>query len=226
MRIFFLLLPLLLMPSPSVQEPDEKSPLVVINFSWARDRQSAANASSASVAPAPAMIAANRNFEKQKRVNDPAGMRDPNSDTLDGRGAELERINQEAREPEPVEGFTYQIKVQNTGSKIVKSVFWEYRFKELADPAHISRRQFLCSIPIKPEKQRDLQVFSLTGPSDVVHVKSLSKGSKIPFEEAVLINRIEFSDGSFWQRPEWKFDEVKLTSNARETRNLPACRGL
>lgn len=226
MRVFFLLLPLLLMPSSPAQNPDEKSPLVVMNFSWARDRQPASNASSVTVAPAPAMIAANKTFEKQKRINDPAGTRDPNADTLDGRGAELERITQEAREPEPVEGFSYQIKVQNAGSKIVKTIFWEYRFKELADPLHVSRRQFLCSIQIKPEKQRDIQAFSLTGPSDVIHVNSLSRGSKIQFEETVLINRIEFADGSFWQRQEWKFDEVKLTSNAREIRGLPVCRGL
>ncbi|HYT49442.1 MAG TPA: hypothetical protein VEL78_03560 [Pyrinomonadaceae bacterium] len=227
MRKLFFLLPFLLIAGQTpAQIPDDKTPLVVVDFRWARDRQAIANASSASITPAPAMIAANRNFEKQKRINDPAGVRDPNADTLDGRGAELDRITQQAREPEPIEGFTYQVKVQNASVKVIKNIFWEYRFRELANPQHVSRRQFLCTAQVKPDKQRDLQVFSLSGPSDVVHVKSLAKDGKVQFEEAVLINRIEFADGTFWQRPTWNFDEVKLTSNARDTRNLPTCRGL
>jgi hypothetical protein len=225
MRILFLL-PFLLMTGSPSQNPDDKSPLVVLDFKWSRDRQPVTNAVSVSTTPAPAMTAANKNFEKQRRVNDPAGVRDPNADTLDGRGAELERIVQQSREPEPVEGFTYQMRVQNTSSKAIQNVFWEYRFREVSNPVHLSRRQFLCSVQIKPEKQRGLQVFSLSGPSDVVHVKSLDKDSRSQFEEAVLINRIEFADGSFWQRKEWSLDQVKLTSKARETRNLPMCRGL
>jgi hypothetical protein len=226
MRIFLFLLPFLLMTGSPLQNPDDKSPLVVLDFKWSRDRQPVTNAVSASMTPAPAMTAANKNFEKQRRINDPAGVRDPNADTLDGRGAELERIVQESREPEPVEGFTYQMRVQNRSSKAIQNVFWEYRFKEVSNPEHLSRRQFLCNVQIKPDKDRGLQVFSLSGPSDVVNVKSLDKDSKSQFEEAVLINRIEFADGSFWQRKEWNLDQVKLTSKARETRNMPMCRGL
>jgi len=227
MRTLFFLLPFLLMTaSVPAQNPNDKAPVVILNFRWARDRQPIENASSASVAPAPAMIAANRNFEKQKRVNDPAGVRDPNADTLDGRGAELDRIVQQSREPEPVEGFTYQVKVQNAAARVVKTIFWEYRFRELTAPSHLSRRQFLCAAQIKPDKQREFQVFTLSGPFDSVNVKSLAKDSKAQFEEAVVINRIEFVDGTSWQRPDWNFDEVKLTTNARDTRNLPTCRGL
>lgn len=227
MRTLFFLLPFLFVPAQiPAQTAGDESPVIVVNFRWAKDRQSVENASTVSVAPAPAMISANRNFEKQKRVNDPAGVRDPNADTLDGRAAELDRINQEAREPEPVAGFTYQVKVQNTSAKIVKNIFWEYRFREAANPQHVSRRQFLCAVQVKPEKQRDLQVFSLSGPSDSISVKSLAKDWKGQFEEAVLINRIEFTDGTNWQRSDWSIDEVKLTANARETKNLPTCRGL
>lgn len=227
MRRFFFLLPFLLVAANApAQIADDNSPVVVLNFRWAKDHQPAENASSASVPPAAAMIAVNRNFEKQKRINDPAGVRDPNADTLDGRAAELERINQQAREPEDVEGFTYQVRVQNASTKIVKHIFWEYRFRETANPQHVSRRQFLCTAQVRPEKQRDLQVFSLTGPTDSIHVKSLAKDLKGQFEEAVLINRIEFADGTSWQRADWNLDEVKLTANAREAKNLPTCRGL
>jgi hypothetical protein len=225
-----LLLPLLLMPGPRTQDPvtsEEPIPVVVTSFKCARDRKPIENAVSATVPPAPAMNAANKIYEKQKRANDPAGARDPNADTLDGRSAELDRIVQQSREPQPVDGFTYSVKVQNGSSKLIQTIFWEYQFKEAAQPANVTRRQFLCSARISPEKGKDLQAFSLAGPSNVVDVKSLSKESAKQFLEGVLINRVEFADGTFWQREGWDINDLKLVPKARsETRNLPTCRGL
>src|SRR6266566_1302134 len=134
--VFFLLSFLLMTAQVPAQTPDGNAPVLILNFRWLKDRQPIANASSASVTPAPAMIAADRNFEKQKRVNDPAGVRDPNADTLDGRGAELDRIVNQSREPQPVEGFTYSVKVQNGSGKTTQTIFWEYQFKEAAHPAN------------------------------------------------------------------------------------------
>ena len=146
---------------------------------------------------------------------------------FDGRSAELDRIVQQSREPEPVPGFTYQVKVQNSGVKPIQIIFWEYQFKETANPANVTQRQFLCSVRMKPDQGKDLQVFSLAGPSEVINIKSLAKGSGDQFQEAVLINRVEYSDGSFWQRRGWNVDDLKLTSKARlETRNMPMCRSL
>src|SRR2546426_10467758 len=96
---FLLLLSLLLMPAAPGQNPtnEESAPLTVTNFKSVKDRKPIENAVSVLSSPAPAIIAANKNFEKQKRINDPAGVRDPNADTLDGRSAELDRIVQESR---------------------------------------------------------------------------------------------------------------------------------
>ena len=119
---FLLLLPLLLMPGVPVQNPtNEEPPLVIASFKCVKDRRSVENAVSVGSSPAPAVIAANRNFEKQRRVNDPAGVRDPNADTLDGRSAELDRIVQQSREPQPVDGFTYSVKVQNGSRKLIQT---------------------------------------------------------------------------------------------------------
>jgi len=221
-----LLLPLFLTPSPSPQNPtavEESSPVVVLSFKWFKDRQPVENAVKAPTTPQPAMIAANKNFEKQRRVNASAGERDPNADTLDGRSAELERIVQESREAKPVAGFVYQVKLQNASTKLTESIFWEYQFKESANPTNVGRRRFVCSVKIKPEKEKDLQVFSLSGPSNVINVKSLSQGSGNQFQETVVINRVEYADGSFWQRKDWDFD-VKLAARARSDRAAPMCR--
>jgi len=229
MRIL-LLLPLLLMQastSQTLQNAEEGVPVLVTGFRLVKDRKPAENAVAVTAAPVRAVIDANKNSARDRRTNSPAGERDPNADTLDGRGAELERIVQESREPQPVDGFTYSMKVQNGSGKVVQILFWEYQFREVANPANVTRRQFLCSAKINPEKAKELQVFTLLGPSNVVSVKSLVKGSANQFEEGVLINRVEFADGTFWQRKGWDVNELKLIPKARsETRNMPVCRSL
>ena len=178
--------------------------------------------------PQPAMIPQNKNFQRNARINDPAGVRDPNADTIDGRSAELDRITAEARQTKPqTDGFTYQTKVQNKSAKPVAIVFWEYQFREKGNPKILSRRQFVCQARLKPAKTRDLEIFTLAAPSSVVSVKTLSKKSEPTFDEAVIINRVEFEDGSNWQRKDWNYDDVKLTakttSNAKKQQT---CRGL
>ncbi len=220
-----LLLPILLMSPPLQQNPapsDETSPVVVISFKWLKDRQPAENAVTGLMSPQPAMIAANRNFEKQRRVNAPAGERDPNADTLDGRSAELDRIVQESRQAKPVDGFSYQVRLQNASPKLTQTIFWEYQFTESANPTNVARRHFVCTVKVKPQKDKDLQVFSMSGPSNVINVKSLSKGSGNQFQEAVVINRVEYADGSFWQRKDWNLDDIKVTG--KTDRAMPACR--
>ena len=116
---------------------------------------------------------------------------------------------------------------QNGSRKTIQIIFWEYQFKESANPTNVTRRQFLCSARINPDKAKDLQVFSLSGPSNVVNVKSLTKGSASQFEEGVVVNRVEFTDGTFWQRKGWDVNELRLIPKARsETSNMPACRSL
>jgi len=178
--------------------------------------------------PQPAMIPQNKNFQRNARINDPAGMRDPNADTLDGRSAELDRITAQARESKPkTDGFTYQTKVQNNSTKPVAVVFWEYQFREKGNPTILSRRQFVCQANLKPAKARDFEIFTLGAPSSVVSVKTLSKKSEPTFDEAVIINRVEFEDGSNWQRKDWNYDDVKLTAKTASTaKKQPTCRGL
>jgi hypothetical protein len=44
----------------------------------------------------------------------------------------------------------------------------------------------------------------------VVSVEALAKKSGETAEEKVLINRVEYADGSIWQRKDWNFGEVRL----------------
>jgi len=218
----------LLAPFQGPMVPSDTSPLTVASFKWSRARRNAETAPVEGNAPARAMIPQNRNFARNARINDPQGVRDPNSDTLDGRSAALEKSVAESRAPQKktLDGFAYRIKVQNPTTKVVEIVFWEYQFHDPANPDLVARRQFLCGVNIPAGKGKDLEGFSLSGPSDVIDVKTLNAGAS--FKENVLINRVEYSDGSIWQRKAWNLAEVK-SSYDRVLREpwLPGmCKGL
>src|SRR5215216_5225058 len=121
-----LLLPSLLIPF-QVSTTNDGSPLTVSSFKWSRARRTVETSEAGGTPPARAMIPQNRNFARNARVNDPAGARDPNADTLDGRSAALEKSVAESRAPKtaPMDGFAYRIKVQNPGPKVVEAIFWE-----------------------------------------------------------------------------------------------------
>ena len=210
-----LLLPLLLPLVAPVQNGPVAgdSPMAVLGHKWTRSRQIVERLDNASVGPAAAMTRADKNFERSKRVNDPSGTREPNADSIDTRSAALEKSVRESRAPErkAVDGFAYRVKVRNAGAQAVEVVFWEYQFRESANPLNVARRQFLCGVQIKPGKEKELQAFGVSGPSDVISVGSLADKSGGLFEEKVVINRVEYADGTIWQRKDWNFAEVRLS---------------
>jgi hypothetical protein len=228
MKLLFLL-PCLLLPGiiqaqTSAPVDGSKSPVVIVDAGWLRDRRSSDQAVQ-SVMPASAPTRSDKNFERQKRANDPVGVRDPNSDTLDTRGSELERIVQQSRQAPPVNGYTYQLKVQNVSAKVIRNIFWEYEFTQVGNAGNVSHRKFMCGGDIKPDRQRELEIFSLVGPSEVVNVKTLDKGAIDKFRAAVIINRVDYTDGTFWQRHGWSLDGYKLLPNLN-AKNGGVCRSM
>ncbi len=206
----------------------EGAPVTVLGVKTSKDRQTIEYQPAIS-APAPAMIPQNKNFERNRRANNSPGERDPNLDTVDGRSAALEKAIQDSRAPNTaVEGYSYRAKIQNASEKVIEVIFWEYQFRDTPNSTVVSRRQFLCGVSIKPEKAKELKAFSVSGPSDVISVAALSDKTKTGGEETVVINRVEFADGSIWQRKDWKFGEVRL-SYARAVATpwgSEMCRGL
>jgi hypothetical protein len=226
-----LLLPLLLSFTPQQRDPaDARAPLAVLAFKWAKSRQAPAQQEPAGTGPAPTITRAHTNFERNARVNDPPEARDPTTETPDGRAAIIEKNVQESRRPalKPVDGFAYRVKVRNDGPKAVEVIFWEYRSAEAANPAAAARRQFLCGAQIKPGRDKELQIFSTAAPAAVVSAGGTTdKPGELP-ADAVVINRVEYADGTIWQRAGWSFAEVK-SAVARATATpwgAETCRGL
>ena len=215
MKTFLLLALLLVLVSTGNQAqtpPADGSQIAVLSFKCSKSRQTTDTAAEKPL-PARAMTQADKNYERNARVNDPAGVRDPNADTLDGRGAALEKSVRSSEQPQPksVDSFAYEAKVHNASKQVAEIIFWEYQFIDSASPANVTRRQFLCGVNIKPDKDKDVQAFSFSGPPNAVSAGSLTNPSANPLQENLIINRVEFADGKSWTRKDWNAGEIKAS---------------
>lgn len=221
-----LLLPILLVLQPSPQNPStthEDSPVVAISFRWFRDRQIAEKVVVPARAPQPSMIEPNNTIAREARTDGTKPVRDPNLEKLETRSASLDELAQQSNETPRVDGFTYEVTFKNLNAKQAHTVFWEYRFKETATPENASRHRFVCSVRMKPEKENVVQVFSTLSPGAVISLKDLAKGSGRQFDGSVVVDRIEFDDGSYWQRKDWNLEEAKSAMTNGDNR-LRSCR--
>jgi hypothetical protein len=97
--------------------------------------------------------------------------------------------------------YFYQAKIKNIGSKTIKSVEWAYVFIDSDTKEPVTRVQALNKIKINPGKSADLITSAPTPPSNLVDAGKQKKG-QAQFIEQIDISRIEYSDGSVWQRPQ------------------------
>ena len=95
--------------------------------------------------------------------------------------------------------YFYHLEVKNNGSRPIKSFAWEYESSGVPDP---SDRQFFCVVNAKPNQKRQFDLFTPLAPSRVVNVTTASEkpGNS---KGVVVINKIEYADGTTWVRPGW-----------------------
>lgn len=203
---------MLIFPAPNPQTPmPDGSPISVLSFKWTKTHQTMDTSASDKPLPARAVTQADKNYDRNARINDPAGKRDPNADTVDARAAAMEQSVRDAEKagPKSIEAFAYQAKIHNASKQVVEVVFWEYQFIDSTNPGNVTRRQFLCGINLKPDKDKDLQASGLGGPPNTIDAGNIANKSVSPFQEKVVINRVEFADGKSWMRKDWNANEIK-----------------
>ena len=207
----------------------ETTDLKVVSHRWSKMRRVTAKVNSNEPPPpAPSLTtSAARNAQKADRLSEDGGPRVA-ADSMDGRSASFEKMLRESRSPQQktLDGYSYTLKLKNESAKQIEVVFWEYQFID-GDTSNVTRRQFLCGLNLKAGKEKALVAFSLSGPSKVVSAESLAGMNAKPPQERVLINRLEYSDGTIWQRKDWSFAEIRLSyKNAMATPWTEMCRGL
>jgi len=122
-----------------------------------------------------------------------------NRNSIENRSRDMLDLEESVkRESQPVDLFRYRINVKNTGIKIVKSVFWDYQASYADDYADTAHRQFRCTAKLKPNQSERFDAYSILPPIRII------AASNKTLNQRVIINRIEYADGTFWQRTEWQ----------------------
>jgi hypothetical protein len=174
------------------QTVDREQPdLLVVKFSWAKEKQKvsvirgAQNPGGQIVTPVP-------------------DARDHKSRIGDLRSMEKKAESSAAVAPLP----TYQLRLElkNTGTNVVRSLAWQ--FKPTAMPEDYEPKQYLCALQVKPKEKKLLELWTPYAPVKVISVDERSNALK---DGEVVINKIEYTDGSVWTRPGWTY---KLPANA------------
>jgi hypothetical protein len=136
-------------------------------------------------------------------ANEPQELK--NRRDMDQRRAEMRAAEANAKNSaEPTHAsYFYRLQFRNAGLKAIKNFSWEYQPSEAPDPLD---RQFFCAIKAKPGESKELELYSPLPPSHLIDASKVADKSNKDAKDSkgkVIINRIEYVDGTFWNRHGW-----------------------
>ena len=164
------------------EEPD----LRVVKFSWGKEQPQKSS-----------MI---------KGAQNPGGpITTPIADNRDlgSRRTDLRTMEKKAAvSAETPAGPNYQLRLElkNTGAHVVKSLIWEFRPTALGED--YQPKQYLCGLQVKPGEKKVLDVWTPFAPVKVVSADTSKDALK---DGEVVINQIEYADGSLWKKRGWNY---------------------
>ncbi|HET6863415.1 MAG TPA: hypothetical protein VFH91_10210 [Pyrinomonadaceae bacterium] len=97
--------------------------------------------------------------------------------------------------------FMYKLTVKNSSSKTIKSIDWDYVFLDRATGSELGRREFTSVEKVSPGKSKELTVVISKPPTQTVSLTALNSNERDAMLELVSLVRIEYTDGTAWQRP-------------------------
>jgi len=111
-----------------------------------------------------------------------------------------------------VKGYLYKVHVRNIADQTIKRLQWAYVFTDVLTQKEIVRHAFYSRTQIRPGHEKKLAAFTRGSPPSVINVKELSENGNKPWGESVVIDRVEFADGTIWKSLAKK-DQVKPANN-------------
>jgi hypothetical protein len=108
--------------------------------------------------------------------------------------------NNPARNTRPTVEYIYKAKVRNTGAKAIRRLVWEYVFFDPATQREVGRRRHDNRVNIRPGKSSNLIGRSIAPPTGTIDAAQVGKKPKDQYVEQVVIERIEYADGTVWMR--------------------------
>ena len=88
--------------------------------------------------------------------------------------------------------------MKNVGTSVIKSIVWEYQ--PSSETVNYELRQYVCAFKAKPNESKKFELVSEYNPVKVIQADIETGKTK---DGKVVINRIEYADGSVWKRKGW-----------------------
>jgi hypothetical protein len=96
--------------------------------------------------------------------------------------------------------YFYDVKINNTGSKTIRKVVWEYVVVDPDTQRQIGNHRFTSEVRVRPGTSAQLAGRSLYPPSTIVDAKGADNDSPGKYSERVVIHLIAYNDKSVWKR--------------------------
>jgi hypothetical protein len=167
--------------------------LIVIEKSWRKEPR-AEGRDSNPLGPNEALIRQTRAEKTEIRNRDYSLPNQPTEPRMPSPGAR-------PIPPPPITTYVYKMKVKNNGLKTIKSIDWEYQFLDPTSHEVMGYRRMTSNTKLSPGKIKVLERGFTRQPTILVNADSLDKKYKDQFTERLIIHRVQYTDGSVWQRP-------------------------
>jgi hypothetical protein len=95
--------------------------------------------------------------------------------------------------------FVYETVIKNESKQNIYGLSWDYVFYDAAGKVEKSRRSFILTRKIKPQKKEAVLGKTTNPPDLVLDVKDFEKGAP-KYQERVEITCVIFEDNTLWKR--------------------------
>ena len=185
MKPLLLLFLIAFFPTPQQVERQEAD-LLVVKFGLVREKQNST------------MIRGAQNPGGPITTPMAAEDRDLSSRKVDLRTLDNKATRSAVKEGPPT--YQFRLEVKNTGAHVVRGFIWELQLTAGQEDA--PRKQYLCALEVKPNEKKILDIWT---PYLPVKVISADERKDLLKEGTVVINQIEYADGSVWKKRGWNY---------------------
>lgn len=95
--------------------------------------------------------------------------------------------------------YVYEVKLRNDGVKAVRKLTWDYVFYEPGTETELGRRRFISKVNISPGATSNVVVRAAAPPTSTIDARKAGKKPRDQYSEKIVIQRIEYADGSVWR---------------------------
>jgi len=97
--------------------------------------------------------------------------------------------------------YVYKARITNQAEKTILSVLWTYSLFDSETKAQVGQHRFRSRVNVGAGKTGNLVARSKTPPTTIIQAAK-PQTPKTKYDERVTIDRIEYNDGTSWNRPQ------------------------